>query len=143
MDTVENVLFEESIPDLRLELDFKNIPTKDYCEIVGLFKHSPSLVNEDIVSVAEEIISRIDSMVFTLDADTYKMISNLHFMLHRIPNTLNLIDQLIYYCPWISRSPAVEPVVSPQVMKKTKPKLMKKARKTSDSPLKKSKHCPC
>ena len=74
---------------------------------------------------------------------TYKMISNIHFMLHRIPNTLNLIDQLIYYCPWISRSPAVEPVVSPRVMKKTKPKLMKKAKKTSDSPLKKSKHCPC
>ena len=147
MDTVVNALFKERISDLRLELDFKNIPTKDYCEIVDIFKHCPSLVDEDIVSVAEEIISRIDSMVFTLDEDTYKMISNLNFMLHKIPNTLNIIDQLIFYCPWISKSPVVEPVVSPKVMKKakqvhTKQKLMKKAKKTSDSPLK-SRRCPC
>ena len=154
METVENVLLGEGIPDLRLELDFENIPTKDYCEIVTLFKSCPSLVNDDIVSVTEEIISRIDSMIFTLDNDTYKLINNLHFMLHKIPNTTYLIDRLIMNCPWISKSPAVDPVSSPKIMKKEKvkpqtidkvPKIMKKekVKSSSDSPLKKSYLCPC
>jgi len=156
METVENVLLGEGIPDLRLELDFENIPTKDYCEIVTLFKSCPSLVNDDIVSVTEEIISRIDSMIFTLDNDTYKLINNLHFMLHKIPNTTYLIDRLIMNCPWISKSPAVDPVSSPKIMKKMKikpqtvvsvdkvPKIMKKVKSSSDPPLKsKSYLCPC
>tara|TARA_Y100000590_G_scaffold84745_2_gene94695 strand:- start:4346 stop:4816 length:471 start_codon:yes stop_codon:yes gene_type:complete len=156
METVENVLLGEGIPDLRLELDFENIPTKDYCEIVTLFKSCPSLVNDDIVSVTEEIISRIDSMIFTLDNDTYKLINNLHFMLHKIPNTTYLIDRLIMNCPWISKSPAVDPVSSPKIMKKMKikpqtvvsvdkvPKIMKKVKSSSGPPLKsKSYLCPC
>ena len=156
METIENVLFDDGIPPPLLELDFENIPTKDYCEIVALFKSCPSLVNDDIVSVTEEIISRIDSMIFTLDNDTYKMINNLHFMLHKIPNTLNLIDRLIMNCPWISKSPAVDPVSSPKIMKKMKvkpptivsvdkvPKIMKKVKSSSGPPLKsKSYLCPC
>ena len=86
-------------------------------------------------------------MIFTLDNDTYKMINNIHFMLHKIPNTLNLIDRLLLYCPWISKSPAVDPVSSPKIMKKMKvkpPKIMKKVKSSSDSPLKsKSYLCPC
>ena len=157
MHTVENVLLGEGIQDLRLELDFENIPTKDYCEIVALFKSCPSLVNDDIVSVTEEIISRIDSMIFTLDNDTYKLINNLHFMLHKIPNTTYLIDRLIMNCPWISKSPAVDPVSSPKIMKKPKkqgthisdvserPKIMLKVKQAIiDTPLKpQSKYCPC
>tara|TARA_Y100000817_G_scaffold308919_1_gene297305 strand:- start:734 stop:1198 length:465 start_codon:yes stop_codon:yes gene_type:complete len=154
METVENVLLGEGIPALRLELDFENIPTKEYCEIVVIFKSCPSLVNDDIVSVTEEIISRIESMVFTLDEDTYRMINTIHFMLHKIPNTSNLIDRLMIYCPWISKSPAVDPVSSPKIMKKVKvkpqtidkvPKIMKKekVKSSSDSPLRKSYLCPC
>ena len=148
MNTIENILFEESISSLRLELDFKNIPTKEYCEIILILKYCPSLVNNDIVAISEEIIWRIESMVFTLDKDTYKMIINLHSMLCKIPHTSKIINQLIVYCPWISKSPAVDPVVSPKAMKKAnpvykEPKIMKKARKKNDSPLKRNKHCPC
>ena len=153
METVENVLLEEGIQDLRLELDFENISTKDYCEIVVLFKYCPSLVNDDIVCVTKEIISRIESTYFLLTNDTYKMINNLHFMLHKIPNSTYLIDRLILNCPWISKSPAVDPVSSPKIMKKMKvkpqtvekvPKIMKKEKERSNSPLKSQSYlCPC
>ena len=156
METVENVLLDEGIQDLRLELDFENIPTKDYCEIVVLFKYCPSLVNDDIVSVTKEILSRIESTYFLLTDDTYKMINNLHSMLHKIPNSTYLIDRLILNCPWISKSPAVDPVSSPKIMKKMKvkpqtvvsvdkvPKIMKKEKERSDSPLKSQSYlCPC
>lgn len=154
MDTVENVLFEEDIQGIPLELDFENIPTKDYCEIVILFKYCPSLVNDDIVSVTEEIISRIETTYFRVNNDIYKMINNLYIMLQKIPDTSLLIDRLILHCPWISKSPAVDPVSSPKIMKKMKvksqtlgsinkaPVIMKKEN-NSDPPLKKSHLCPC
>jgi len=154
MDTVENVLFDEDIQGILLELDFENIPTKDYCEIVILFKYCSSLVNDDIISVTEEIISRFETTYFRVNNDIYKMINNLHSMLHKIPDTTNLIDRLILHCPWISKSPAVEPVSSPKIMKKMKVKpqtlgsvnkapVIMKEEKKSDSPLKKSHLCPC
>tara|TARA_Y100000817_G_scaffold130981_1_gene102636 strand:+ start:313 stop:786 length:474 start_codon:yes stop_codon:yes gene_type:complete len=157
MHTVENVLLGEGIQDLRLELDFENIPTNDYCEIVVALKSCPSLVNDDIVSITEEIILRIESTYFRLTDDTYKMINNLHYMLHKIPNTSNLIDNLKFYCPWISKSPAVDPVSSPKIMKKPKkqgthisdvsgrPKIMLKVKQSIiDTPLEpQSKYCPC
>tara|TARA_B100000767_G_scaffold201015_1_gene187944 strand:+ start:487 stop:942 length:456 start_codon:yes stop_codon:yes gene_type:complete len=119
---MENGLNDEGIPYLPLELDFENIPTEDYREIVVLFKYCPSLVNEDIVSVSQEIISRIETTHFVISKGTYQMINNLYIMLEKIPDTSLLIDRFIMNCPWISKSPAVEPVASPKIMKKMKVK---------------------
>ena len=155
METLENVLDDEGIQALRLELDFENIPTKDYCEIVALFKYCPSLVNEDIVSVSQEIISRIETTHFSISKGIYQMINNLYIMLQKIPDTSFLIDRFIMNCPWISKSPAVEPVASPKIMKKMKvkpqvvvsvnnaPVIMKKGKGSSKHVEYKTSFSPC
>ena len=141
MESFGNLSNDRDIHDLLLELDFENIPTTDYCEIVVIFKYCPSLVNEDIVFVSEEIITRIESTHFLINKDTYNMINNLHSMLHNIPDTSHLIDKFTLNCPWLSKSPSISPVASPKIMKKIKQpfqkktKVMKKAQKTSDTSL--------
>ena len=43
METIENVLFDDGIPPPLLELDFENIPTKDWLKMK---KFSVSLIHK-------------------------------------------------------------------------------------------------
>tara|TARA_Y100000817_G_C16762818_1_gene502434 strand:+ start:184 stop:612 length:429 start_codon:yes stop_codon:yes gene_type:complete len=139
MEDIENVLLDDDgIPKIYLELDFKNISTREYYYVVSTIKHCSSLVNDDIVSISEEMVSRIKTdILHGLDKNTIILFKILYRSLHSIPNTSNLIEEMKYFCPWLIYSPSISPVVSPKVMEGMKvnhrggkkPKVMKKVKK--------------
>lgn len=111
--------------DLYLDLDFENIPMKDYYDILLILKHSPSLANGDIVCISEEIISRMARG----DRDIYSKISCavikiVYSMLQNIPDTEHLTNQIrtLYQTnsPVISPPSRPAPTKQPNIMKKMK-----------------------
>lgn len=117
MENVEYVLLDDSIPDLRLELDFENITTKEFYYIVVTIKHCPSLVNDDIVSISEEMVKRIKTdTLHNIDKNTVNLFKILYQSLQSILNTSDLIEEMKYFCPWLVCSPSISPVRPPTVM---------------------------
>ena len=152
METIKNVLLDDPIPDLLLEFDFKNISTKEYYYIVQTIRHSPSLLNDDLVYISKEMVERIkNDTLHGIDKNTVVLFKMLFSILHTIPNTSYLIKEMEQYCPWLSHSPSISPVASPKIMEKMgdkqpinkKPKKMKKVKSLNDSPSFRSRNCPC
>ena len=115
-------------PDIYLDLDFENIPTKDYYDILLILKHSPSLVNGDIVCISEEIISRMESREIDTDSKiSIAVIKNVYSMLHNIPETEHLTNQIRTLCQ--TKSPVISPPSGPrEVASPKQPKIMKKTK---------------
>jgi|TARA_B110000971_G_C19648146_1_gene336536 hypothetical protein len=111
--------------DLYLVLDFENIPIRDYYDILLILKHSPSIVNDDIINISEEIISRMESRGIDIGCKvSIAVINNVYAMLHSIPDTSHLTNQIKSLYQYMTKSPAISPVSSPKqpkIMKKVKP----------------------
>ena len=99
METIKNVLLDDPIPDLLLEFDFKNISTKEYYNIVQTIRHSPTLLNDDLVHISKEMVERIKNDTFHgIDKNTVILFNMLYSILHTIPNTSYLIKEMKLYC---------------------------------------------
>tara|TARA_B110000285_G_scaffold195901_1_gene226502 strand:+ start:207 stop:686 length:480 start_codon:yes stop_codon:yes gene_type:complete len=118
---MEGFIQKEDVSELYLELDYKNIPSYEYYNILLILKHCPSLVDEEIISISEEIIHRMHTNVMDDSRTARSIINSVYTMLHGIPDTKHLIEQIKNYYQSFINSPSISPVSSPQ-----KPKLMKK-----------------
>lgn len=119
METTHNILFTRDTL-LNLELDFENIKTEDYYDILSILKYCPSLVNDDVLSISEEILSRLHARKIIQNRKNCSLINKLYSMLYVIHNTETLRSEFTSLCPWLSTSPSVSPVATPKIMKKEK-----------------------
>lgn len=127
--SVENPFFE----GFPLILDLPNIKNETYNEILSVLKYSPSLVDDDIISIAEEIIHRFEQEVFPSSHLNVTIIKNLFSLVKRIPNTIDLQYRIKFYYSNMVSSPISSPVSPPPIpkkMKKSKGRLIDKV-------------CPC
>ena len=114
--SIENPFFE----GFPLILDLPNIANETYNEILSILKYSPSLVDEDVISITEEIIQRIENEEFSPSPLNVTVIKNLFSLLKRIPNTKELQYRLKFYYSNMVSSPISSPVSPPPITKKMK-----------------------
>ena len=114
--SIENPFFE----GFPLILDLPNIADETYNEILSILKYSPSLVNEDVISITEEIIQRIENEEFSSSPLNVTTIKNLFSLLKRIPDTRELQYRLKFYYSNMVCSPISSPVSPPHIPKKMK-----------------------
>ena len=113
---IENPFFE----GFPLILDLPNIKNETYNEILSILKYSPSLVDDDIISIAEEIILRIEEKKFLSSPLNVTIVKNLFSLVKRIPNTIDLQYRIRFYYSNIVGSPISSPVSPPPIPKKMK-----------------------
>lgn len=103
-----------------LILDLPNIKNETYNEILSILKYSPSLVDDDIISIAEEILKRIEEKKFLTSPLNITIVKNLFSLVKRIPNTIDLQYRIRFYYSNIVGSPISSPVSPPPIPKKMK-----------------------
>ena len=103
-----------------LILDLPNIKNETYNEILSILKYSPSLVDDDIISIAEEILKRIEEKKFLSSPLNVTIVKNLFSLVKRIPNTIDLQYRIKFYYSNIVGSPISSPVSPPPIPKKMK-----------------------
>lgn len=103
-----------------LILDLPNIKNETYNEILSILKYSPSLVDDDIISIAEEILKRIEEKKFLSSPLNVTIVKNLFSLVKRIPNTIDLQYRIRFYYSNIVGSPISSPVSPPPIPKKMK-----------------------
>jgi hypothetical protein len=114
--SIENPFFE----GFPLILDLPNIKNETYNEILSILKYSPSLVDDDIISIAEEIILRIQKEKFLSSPLNVTIVKNLFSLVKRIPDTRELQYRIRFYYSNIVSSPISSPVSPPPIPKKMK-----------------------
>lgn len=119
--------------DLDLIFDLPNIKNETFGEILEIIKYCSSLVNTDIIYIAEELTYRMQEKLIQPSLRNVKMIQNLYSLIKRIPNTYDLQCRIKVIYGDMVQSPISSPVSPPPI-----PKKMKK----SKSYLRK-KMCPC
>ena len=117
--SIENPFFE----GFPLILDLPNIKNETYNEILTILKYSPSLVDGDVISIAEEILQRIEVKKFLTSPLNVTIVKNLFSLVKRIPNTRDLQYRIKFYYSDMVNSPVSSPVSPPPI-----PKKMKKSR---------------
>ena len=127
--SVENPFFE----GFPLILDLENIKNETYNEILSVLKYSPSLVDDDIISIAEEILKRIEEEKFLASPLNVTIVKNLFSLIKRVPHTRELQYRIRFNYSNMVSSPISSPVSPPPIpkkMKKSKGRLLDKV-------------CPC
>ena len=114
--SIENPFFE----GFPLILDLPNIKNETYNEILTILKYSPSLVNDDVISIAEEILKRIEEKKFLSSPLNITIVKNLFSLVKRIPDTRELQYRINFYYSNIVSSPISSPVLPPPIPKKMK-----------------------
>lgn len=117
--TIENPFFE----GFPLILDLPNIKNETYNEILTILKYSPSLVDGDVISIAEEILQRIEQEKFLTSPLNVTIVKNLFSLIKRIPDTRELQYRIRFNYSNMVSSPISSPVSPPPI-----PKKMKKSR---------------
>lgn len=117
--TIENPFFE----GFPLILDLPNIKNETYNEILTILKYSPSLVDGDVISIAEEILQRIEQEKFLTSPLNVTIVKNLFSLIKRIPDTRELQYRIKFNYSNMVSSPISSPVSPPPI-----PKKMKKSR---------------
>ena len=117
--TIENPFFE----GFPLILDLPNIKNETYNEILTILKYSPSLVDGDVISIAEEILQRIEEEKFLTSPLNVTIVKNLFSLIKRIPDTRELQYRIRFNYSNMVSSPISSPVSPPPI-----PKKMKKSR---------------
>lgn len=117
--SIENPFFE----GFPLILDLPNIKNETYNEILTILKYSPSLVDDDVISIAEEILQRIEGKKFITSPLNVTIVKNLFSLVKRIPDTRELQYRIKFYYSDMVSSPISSPVSPPPI-----PKKMKKSR---------------
>ena len=105
---------------LPLILDYHNIKNETYGEILNILKFSPSLVDDDIISIGEEIVIRIEREEFTQTHFNVCLVKNLFNLIKRIPNTIDLQYRIKSAYGNMINSPISSPVSPPPIPKKMK-----------------------
>ena len=121
------------LEDLYLVFDLHNIKNETFGEILEIIKYCSSLVNDDVISIAEEILKRIEEKKFLPSPLNITIIKNLFSLVKRIPDTRELQYSIKYYYSNIVSSPISSPVSPPPI-----PKKMKKSKDRLND-----KVCPC
>ena len=129
---VKNPIF--TVSDLYLELDYENIPNEEYNEILIILKLCPSLVNEDILQIASEIIKRMEMREITVNHKNIDTVRRVYYLLQKIPETNDLQLQIRQYYGAFIKSPVASPVTTPKIM----PKIPRKSSAQS-----RERYCPC
>ena len=119
--------------DLSLVFDYPNIKNETFGEILSIIKHSPSLVNGDIISIGEELCYRMQEKLIEQSYINLTTIKNLYYLIRRIPNTYDLQSRFKLVYDGMLSSPISSPVSPPP-----QPKKMKKPKSYL-----KDKMCPC
>ena len=114
--SIENPFFE----GFPLILDLPNIKNETYNEILTIIKYSPSLVDDDVISIAEEILQRIEGKKFLTSPLNVTIVKNLFSLVKRIPNTRELQYRIKFYYSDMVNSPISSPVSPPPIPKKMK-----------------------
>ena len=114
--SIENPFFE----GFPLILDLPNIKNETYNEILTILKYSPSLVDGDVISIAEEILQRIEGKKFLTSPLNVTIVKNLFSLVKRIPNTRDLQYRIKFYYSDMVNSPVSSPVSPPPIPKKMK-----------------------
>ncbi len=128
--------FKNPIPedlDLYLVFDLPNIKSETFGEILEIIKYCSSLVNHDIISIAEELEYRMQEKLIELSPTNVKTIQNLYSLIRRMPNTYDLQCRLKFVYGSLLNSPISSPVSPPPI-----PKKMKKSKGYL-----REKMCPC
>lgn len=102
-------------PELYLEFDFDILSINDLANIIEILKYSTSLVNDDILDIADEVIYRFSNgMIFKThgEALSVKFIYNTLKFIPRSQEKRRLIYD--YYNALILPSPSVSPVKTPR-----------------------------
>jgi hypothetical protein len=128
---MKNPIFTDS--ELYLELDYENIPIREYNAILIILNSCPSLVNEDILQISSEIIKRMEMREITANSKNIDTVRRLYYLLQNIPETNDLQLQIRHYYGAFIKSPVASPV--------TPPKIMPKPRKSSTQS--RERYCPC
>lgn len=119
--------------DLDLVFDIPNIKNETFGEILEIIKYCSSLVNPDIICIAEELSYRMQEKLIELSPTNIKTIKNLYSLIRRIPNTYDLQCRLKFVYGNLLNSPISSPVSPPPI-----PKKMKKSKSYL-----REKICPC
>lgn len=121
-------------PELYLEYDFESLTIIDLAEIINILKYSPSLVNEDIIDIADELISRFSNgLIFKTheEALSVKIIYNSLKVLPHSQERMRIIYD--YYNSLLHLSPSVSPVKTPRTSNYSIPvPFIKKCKKLKD-----------
>lgn len=119
--------------DLYLVFDLRNIKNETFGEILSIIKYCPSLVNDDIVSIGEELSYRMQEKLIEPSPTNIKTIKNLYNLITRIPNTDDLQCRIKFVWGDLLSTPICFSVCPPPI-----PKKMKKCKSYL-----KDKMCPC
>lgn len=105
--------------EYNLDFDFENLSISDFEIITKILILCPSIVNEDIIQISNEIIKRFSRNEIIFNEKDFLSIKYIYNNLRRIPNTegqRSLIYE--YYSAFLDDSPSVSPVRSPQKIEK-------------------------
>lgn len=119
--------------DLSLVFDYPTIKNETFGEILSIIKYSPSLVNDDIISIGEELTYRMQEKLIEPSTTNLTTIKNLYYLIRGIPNTYDLQCRFKAVYDDMLSSPIFSPVSPPPI-----PKKMKKPKSYL-----KDKMCPC
>lgn len=129
--------------DFILTFDFDKLTINDLAEIIKILKYSPSLVNPDILDIADEIILRFSKNQINYNIVDLLSIKEIYNSLKKIPHSQEKLSIIYnYYYSIINHkdlSPASSPLKPPTFhlmnesdespMKVKLPKFMKKCHK--------------
>lgn len=132
--------------DFILTFDFDKLTVNDLAEIIKILKYSPSLVNPDILDIADEIILRFSKNQINYNIVDLLSIKEIYNSLKKIPHSKEKQSIIYnYYYSIVNHkdlSPASSPVKTPTIylmnesdkspIKVKLPKFMKKCHKKKD-----------
>ena len=132
--------------DFILTFDFDKLTVNDLAEIIKILKYSPSLVNPDILDIADEIILRFSKNQINYNIVDLLSIKEIYNSLKKIPHSKEKQSIIYnYYYSIVNHkdlSPASSPVKPPTIylmnesdkspIKVKLPKFMKKCHKKKD-----------
>lgn len=102
-------------PELYLEFDFDILTINDLAKIIEILKHSTSLVNEDILDIADEVIIRFSNGMKFKTHEEALSVKNIYNSLKVIPHSHERMRIIYdYYNAILYPSPSVSPVKTPR-----------------------------
>lgn len=102
-------------PELYLEFDFDILSIIDLAKIIEILKYSTSLVNEDILDIADEVIYRFSNGMNFKTHEEALSVKYIYNSLKVIPHSQEKRSIIYdYYNALLFPSPSVSPVKTPR-----------------------------